>query len=568
MGKTSNKIGASVNPLEVLPALVSAVDTGSGSGGSGDNDVYNWGDSNTRRLASSLAKARAGTGYSDHVVIGDGQTAGYISGMTRAQVWPTVLRDRLDWAGYRSGGTGWVRPSTGYATNLDPRVTKTGTWDFIGANVPYLRATTSGATLTFASDANGTAVDVAYYRTSAAFDVSVDGGAAVTVTPSGDPSSSMGVYSVTGLSNGTHTVTVTTTSTSATFIVGFQCRPSFGVRVHNFGADGATTSVFATTAFDTLGGTVSRLVPDPDVVHLAIGFNDDFAAVPVSTTIANLNAIRAKWPNADVILHAPYQASTSTNWPNYVTALYGLADSLNCPLVDVYRSSRGYAIADSNGLMTNVGGGGSTKYYPSADGHSWWAMLAASRISLSRYSPSAPMLYSGGTVTDYITLNSAGRESVPRPLCNTTLTLANQTMRFSCWTETQTRLVTTAEVVSGGTAGVGLTLARIGLCTVDSSGGLTLVASTANDTALFVSKWSKDLSAEYILKPGTRYAAVVLVAGGTTQPNIVAQGYPVAALPAKSPRISGFVSSQNDLPSSVVAGLISDTTTVPYVIFR
>ena len=65
---------------------------------------------------------------------------------------------------------------------------------------------------------------------------------------------------------------------------------------------------------------------------------------------------------------------------DYAAALYPLADTLDCPLVNVYQRSGGYTTANTNGLMTSA-------YYPSTAGHTDWALLAASRIAIEKFLP-------------------------------------------------------------------------------------------------------------------------------------------------------------------------------------
>jgi hypothetical protein len=186
--KWSKVVGSTVNPIELSAKLSGPLSMLT------DTDVYNWGADNTRRMQRSLAKATAGTGYSDHLILGEGQTYQKTGHDNR---WPNLLRANLAAKGVPVGGTGWVRTSDGY-DDLDSRVTTTGAWTF---RQPYYETTANGATMTFAADVAGTAISVAYFNTSAGFTVAVDGGSPVTVTPSG--ASTVGTYSVTGLTDTT-----------------------------------------------------------------------------------------------------------------------------------------------------------------------------------------------------------------------------------------------------------------------------------------------------------------------------------------------------------------------------
>jgi hypothetical protein len=361
MTKWSKAVGATTNPIELAAKLSGPLSMLT------DTDVYNWGADNTRRLQRSLAKAAAGTGYSDHLILGEGQTYQKTGHDNR---WPNLLRTNLAAKGIPVGGTGWVRTSDGY-DSLDSRVTTSGAWTFRQA---YYETTANGATMTFTADVAGTAISVAYFNTSAGFTVAVDGGGPVTVTPSG--AATVGTYSVTGLADTTHTVVVTTTTSSPVFIIAFQCYRASGIRVHNGAGFGWESISYTGTTFATLGQTVASLIPDPDVVHIALGFQDLFSGGKTVAQITGyLTTIRNKWPDADAVLYASYEYSGATSWDDYADALYPLADTLDCPLVNVYQRSGGYTTANTNGLMTSA-------YYPSTAGHTDWALLAASRIAI------------------------------------------------------------------------------------------------------------------------------------------------------------------------------------------
>jgi len=359
--KWSKVVGSTVNPIELSAKLSGPLSMLT------DTDVYNWGADNTRRLQRSLAKATAGTGYSDHLILGEGQTYQKTGHDNR---WPNLLRANLAAKGVPVGGTGWVRTSDGY-DDLDSRVTTTGAWTFRQA---YYETTANGATMTFTADVAGTAISVAYFNTSAGFTVAVDGGSPVTVTPSG--AATVGTYSVTGLADTTHTVVVTTTTSSPVFIIAFQCYRASGIRVHNGAGFGWESISYTGTTFSTIGQTVASLIPDPDVVHIALGFQDLYSGgKTVSAITGYLTTIRNKWPDADVVLYASYEYSGATSWDDYADALYALADTLDCPLVNVYQRSGGYSTANTNGLMSG-------SFYPSTAGHADWALLAASRIAI------------------------------------------------------------------------------------------------------------------------------------------------------------------------------------------
>lgn len=121
-----------------------------------------------------------------------------------------------------------------------------------------------------------------------------------------------------------------------------------------------------------------------------------------------------------------------------------------------------------------------------------------------------------------------------------------------------------------GTAASGLTLARIGLYTVNSgNSALTLVASTTSDTTGWTGTFAgvtKALSASYTLSVGTRYAVGVLFVGTTPPTLLQATCSSDFSLNSISPRLCGKLTGQSDLPSSVTDSSLTTTGGAPFAI--
>jgi hypothetical protein len=113
----------------------------------------------------------------------------------------------------------------------------------------------------------------------------------------------------------------------------------------------------------------------------------------------------------------------------------------------------------------------------------------------------------------------------------------------------------------------GLTLARMGLYTIDGSGNATLVARTASDTTLFNSSntlYTRTFStvggypATYNLVKGQRYALGVICVGSAggnyLSTLILSANTSIGAMMAASPRLAGNLNGQADLPASIAAG--------------
>ena len=120
-------------------------------------------------------------------------------------------------------------------------------------------------------------------------------------------------------------------------------------------------------------------------------------------------------------------------------------------------------------------------------------------------------------------------------------------------------------------ASTGVTLARMGIYTMDSAGAGTLVARTASDTTLFTSAntvYTRSLDSTggypttYSLVAGTRYAVAVCVVASGPQTLAAAGCQPVVA--AVSPRVQGVRTGANDLVTTQGSGQYNGTVTQTY----
>jgi len=112
-----------------------------------------------------------------------------------------------------------------------------------------------------------------------------------------------------------------------------------------------------------------------------------------------------------------------------------------------------------------------------------------------------------------------------------------------------------------------VTLSRIGLYTVDGSGNLTLVASTTNDVDLWratAGSITKALTTSYAVTRGQRYAVGLLIVNSGTACLLAGNIQVGSAEAATAPRLSGFVGSQTDLPSTVASGSVSNSGNMFY----
>jgi peptidoglycan/xylan/chitin deacetylase (PgdA/CDA1 family) len=180
----------------------------------------------------------------------------------------------------------------------------------------------------------------------------------------------------------------------------------------------------------------------------------------------------------------------------------------------------------------------------------------------------APSLAPGGANDLYLDgghATTAGAATYSRLHASTGIPVTSGQMRLTQFTPSSDRTISNLTVATGGTAGATLTLARLGLYTVNADGSKTLVAATLSDTTLATvgsTVYTRALDAggglptSYTLKRGQRYALGVLFVG-TTMPNFAGIGPAVTGLAALAPVMAEQLSGQADLPATVAAGAAS-----------
>lgn len=383
--------------------------------------VYNWKPSNTARARFSLAQALAGEGASEQLIIGDSESSFYTGSATYRQMWPEVMRQFIADTGVPIGGTGWVMTGNDPRLPLDPRWSKSGTWQDSGIGYLYTRA--SGSALTFTSDLAGTDVEVAYFNNSAPFTVSIDGGPAHTVTPNQSEQGGS-IYKVSGLADTSHTVTIAAISDGPKVIpLGVNVSRSTGLIVDNVSRGGAMAALWTNPAYGSRGWATNQLALTPDVVHVALGVNDLNWGRTTDQTINDLSGllteIRTQWPDADIILYGQYAPSadamvqtprSDADWADYISQLHGVADAFDVPLVDLYGPSGGYDAANSAGLMGDT-------VHPSVAAQADWGQLVGQLLTADEteiHTAKGDAVLKGDGSYIY-TPNASAREKAARP---------------------------------------------------------------------------------------------------------------------------------------------------------
>jgi hypothetical protein len=156
----------------------------------------------------------------------------------------------------------------------------------------------------------------------------------------------------------------------------------------------------------------------------------------------------------------------------------------------------------------------------------------------------------------------------PRP-GNSSGTLSSGNVYFTFFSPMWSSTVNSISISSAGTATTGASLIRFGLYTFNEGTGLaTLVAQTFSSTSVFgstnslatlVFDTSGGYPATYTLTPGVRYALGVIVVAAVPGNVYTTNTSIPASLGSLTPRITGVVGGQTDLPSSTT---ISSTSTV------
>lgn len=167
---------------------------------------------------------------------------------------------------------------------------------------------------------------------------------------------------------------------------------------------------------------------------------------------------------------------------------------------------------------------------------------------------------------DRLTLGEATMHR--RHISSATVLSGSGALRLTYFTARKTETTTQVRLISGATAAAATpTLVRAGLYTVAGNGDIALVASIANDTALFAAGstlYTRSWSVPYAKVAGQRYALGILVVTGATAPSYLGQSVLSAFESTAAPRLGGAVTGQTDLPASVVSASIVDSGNLAY----
>lgn len=340
------------------------------------------------KTRAGLARALSFTDYANIVTIGDSITAGAIASGAPAtganwNAWPSVMNRWLVARGLPDGGNGWVPAASALnATNgWDARWVFVGSWsqNADGFYGNYVSSLAAGVTATFTSDRQGKTVALAYLDSSGPFTYSVDGAAAVTVTPGG--TSAVKTISVTVGALATHSIKVTAGNAAATKILAAAVLNTAGVIVSNFGISGSRSQDWLPSlAWNRPLPALLALNPAPDLFIYEPQIVNDFTssttpAQCLANVVAIITALRAT--GADVVLClVPRPAlgwASDAAWTPYRQVVYTAADQFGLPVLDLGERWVDYATAQPLGMMSDT-------VHPSIRGYADWGRAAADVI--------------------------------------------------------------------------------------------------------------------------------------------------------------------------------------------
>lgn len=321
----------------------------------------------------AVCNVRALTGRGKLLMVGDSTNSGAGSGSSgtlnlvgaRPKSWPTDMATLLtsfvacsDLSLWNNNG---VQPSTTY-TLYDPRFSITGSGFGAGAGIASLGGglftytTGSACTVSFTPTAAFDTIVIYYVRNTSqgSFTTNVDGGASLgTTTTAGAAAVLTQTYTVT---RSTHTINLVCGNNGNLNLIGFYVYDSTvpAIDMIQAGWVGAKASDFAATANPWSSiNLLKTLAPDLTIINLTI--NDSNNLSGVSTYSTNLQTIiTAAKISGDVILMVgpPSNTTPATDGTldQYIAAMYGLASSNGCPVVDL--KSRWTSYAFINPIMS------------------------------------------------------------------------------------------------------------------------------------------------------------------------------------------------------------------------
>jgi|GEM_PF-5347372 len=315
------------------------------------------------KLAANIANNAAGRPVV--AVVGDSISQGYNSSNLDTKSWPGLMKIALQAAGGDGGVGFWSAANSDKGTTAHGGATATttygaanilhtttGTWGTTNAGVGMysLTTTVSGSTLTTRAMRGTTLEWYTIEGTPAAtYTYSVDGGAAVPVTPGA--ANVQVKRSVTGLSAGTHTLTITFTGASGTlYFSGARAFNASGVVVDNYSRYGVSSAgAIESYGLGWQGGSKAGNAV-ADLIIFSLGVNDVGGPVSGDTWEQNIRKYfndqldgTGQTGATDIIFllqHVGKNDTTNFMYQDYVARARGIAEGYGAALVNMWGLGR------------------------------------------------------------------------------------------------------------------------------------------------------------------------------------------------------------------------------------
>ena len=326
--------------------------------------VYNLTSSSFRRWRAALGAAANGTAIARLNCYGDSITFGaFATPNSSVANAPQRLRERI---AKRTSvtGTGVVYPIDYSGSDL--RWTFAGSWSTLNGYGPFgfgcqqVAAITDN--VTFAPLEAIDTFAITYYSNTPTgiIRIQVDGGTATTLDTSNATGLSVQTSTIAAGSAGIHTLKITAPADGKPFfLIGIEASAgTSGIRVTTCAKTGTKYSDLMLDAVgDNRASPVAAIDSNkPNLAILHFGMNEYFQQVPIATFTANAQAAidRVRVTNlGDVLLvmtNPDGGVLKTIPQTAYQQALYGLADTNNVPLLDLYERWGSYAISNATPL--------------------------------------------------------------------------------------------------------------------------------------------------------------------------------------------------------------------------
>ena len=328
------------------------------------NGTFNYNRNYLKDWDAQIAKIQQATASSTASIVWIGDS--WTMNGTITQPISNYLRNKWGDAGCGYYGAATINTGSSYGSNgQQVTITRVGSWADVKRNT-YVNS------VSLAADSSNVLGDSVYYvgnmtnavihymkkASGGSFVYRVDGTSPATVSTSG--TKSLNFTSITGLTDGTHTLSIkVSTAGQGVLISGVEInRNTNGVRVHNLGASGSTAQEWIYQDSTNFASGLQQLSPNMAVICL--GVNDAIGGVTTTSYVGYItrivNRVKTAMPNCGIVLFTPSDigAATTYSMSQYVSALKTYALANNYGFIDNYSLIGDYTTANTRGLYTNT----------------------------------------------------------------------------------------------------------------------------------------------------------------------------------------------------------------------